>query len=168
MDRPLPRRRHADPHIRLVNLSCGAEHAACSASARHWRDVDDASSSVREGSRGRSGFAARCPLLCAVANRLPYGAVRASPPRRPHRCRLRRSVGPALPRLGSGKTSHSWISRLPYAWRSDANCSPERGLFNAKGRTGPMPSGATVAWAFPNDTAVEMPSRPVPEQSHAE
>jgi nitroreductase len=32
----------------------------------------------------------------------------------------------------------------------------------------PMPSGAIVAQSFPNDTAMEMPYRPVPEQSHAE
>jgi hypothetical protein len=31
-----------------------------------------------------------------------------------------------------------------------------------------MPSGAFVAQSFPNDTSLEMPYRPVPEQSHAE
>ena len=33
MDRPLSRRRHPDPHIRIIDLSCGAEHAAGGESA---------------------------------------------------------------------------------------------------------------------------------------
>ena len=34
MDRALPRRRDTDRHLRLVHLSCGAEYAARSESAR--------------------------------------------------------------------------------------------------------------------------------------
>jgi hypothetical protein len=30
------------------------------------------------------------------------------------------------------------------------------------------PSRVFTAWAFPSDTSMEMPYRPVPEQSHAE
>ena len=54
---------------------------------------------VREGSLGRTRIAARRPLLCAAADRLPHGLVRAGSPHRARRCRLRGWVGPALPRL---------------------------------------------------------------------
>ena len=82
-----------DPHVGVVNLSCGAEHAARSASARPRRDIDDAVFAVCEGSGGRFQVAARRPLLCLTADRVPDGAVRASPPRRSFGCRLRRSMG---------------------------------------------------------------------------
>ena len=42
MDRPLPRRSHAYPHVRLVHLPSSAEHAAGGASARLGCDPDDA------------------------------------------------------------------------------------------------------------------------------
>src|SRR5207253_6351268 len=73
---------------------------------------DDALFAVRQGSRGRSGPTARLPLVCSAADRLPHGPVRAGPPYCALGCCLRRSVGSALPRLGSGKASHSWISML--------------------------------------------------------
>jgi hypothetical protein len=38
MDRPLPRRRDTDPHVWLVHLSSGSEHAAGGESARRRRD----------------------------------------------------------------------------------------------------------------------------------
>jgi hypothetical protein len=41
-DRPVPRRRHPDPHVRLFHLSCGAEHAAGGESARPRRDIEHA------------------------------------------------------------------------------------------------------------------------------
>jgi hypothetical protein len=59
-------------------------------------DSDDAVLAVRKGSRGRTRLAARCPLLCLTADRLPHGTVWASPLCTSRRCRLRRSVGPAL------------------------------------------------------------------------
>ena len=75
-------------------------------SARPRRDSDDAVLAVREGSGGRTRLAARRPLLCPAADRLPDGPVRASSPCRARRCRLRRSMGPALPgsiaRRGTG------------------------------------------------------------------
>ena len=39
LDHPLSRRRHADPHVRFVYLSCGAEHASGGASAGPRRGV---------------------------------------------------------------------------------------------------------------------------------
>src|SRR5262249_47463245 len=68
------------------------------ASARSGRDIDDALSAIREGSRGDSGPSAKCPLVCPAADWLPDGKVWASSSYRPCRCRLRRSVGAALPR----------------------------------------------------------------------
>src|SRR5882762_7455935 len=56
MDRSLPRRRDTDPHVRVVHLSCGAEHAAGGESARPRRDSDDPLFAVREGSRGPLGL----------------------------------------------------------------------------------------------------------------
>jgi hypothetical protein len=50
----------------------------------------------REGSGGRTRIAARRPLVCLTADRLPDGPVWAIPPYPPSRCRLRRAVGPAL------------------------------------------------------------------------
>ena len=47
---PLPRRRHPDPHVRLVDLSRGSEHAVGGASARTRCNVDDAVPDLREGS----------------------------------------------------------------------------------------------------------------------
>jgi hypothetical protein len=41
MDRPLPRRRQPDPHVRVVHLPSGAEHAAGGESARPRGDIDD-------------------------------------------------------------------------------------------------------------------------------
>jgi nitroreductase len=46
---------------------------------------------------GRARVAARRALLCLAADRLSHGPVRASPPCSARRCRLRRSVGRALP-----------------------------------------------------------------------
>ena len=77
---PCPRRRHSDPHVRFVHLSCGSEYAPRSTSARPRRDSDDVVFAVREGSGGRSWIAARCPLLCLAADRLPDGAVWAGAP----------------------------------------------------------------------------------------
>ena len=39
------------------------------------------------------GLPSWCPLLCPAADRLPDGSVRASPPCRARRCRLRGSMG---------------------------------------------------------------------------
>src|SRR5438105_12185443 len=47
---PCLRRRHADPHVRFVDLSCGSKYAAGGESARSRRDIDDALFGVREGS----------------------------------------------------------------------------------------------------------------------
>ena len=66
-------------------------------SARPRRDSDDAVSAVREGSGGRSRIAARRPLVCLAADRLPHGTVRAGSPCTARRCRLRRSMGSDLP-----------------------------------------------------------------------
>ena len=41
-------------------------------------------------------------------------------------------------------------------------------FFKVEGANRPMTSGAFVAQSFPNDTAMEMPYRPEPGQSHAE
>ena len=41
-DRPVPRRRHPDPHVRLFHLSCGAEYAAGGESARPRRVIEHA------------------------------------------------------------------------------------------------------------------------------
>jgi hypothetical protein len=65
--------------------------------------------------------------------RLPMG--RFGPVRRVALADVVRSTGPALQRLGSGKASHSWKGRLLYRWRSDANRSPERNLFNARAQS---------------------------------
>jgi nitroreductase len=46
---------------------------------------------------GRTQLAARRPLVCLAADRLPNGPVWASPPHRADRCRLREPVGPTLP-----------------------------------------------------------------------
>jgi nitroreductase len=72
----------------LVHLSCGAEHAACSASARPRRDSDNALFAIRERSGGRTRFAARFPLVRPAPDRLPHGAVRAGSPCGSGRCRL--------------------------------------------------------------------------------
>src|SRR5215831_18364175 len=69
------------------------------ARAQPRSDIDDASLAVREGGRGRVGFAAERPLLCLAADRLPDGPVWTGPPCPSRRCRLRRSVGPILFRL---------------------------------------------------------------------
>src|SRR6516162_965718 len=95
----MPGRRDSDAHLRLVHLSSGSEHAARGARARPRSDIDDASLAVREGGRGRVGFAAERPLLCLAADRLPHGPVWTRPPCPSRRCRLRRSVGPILFRL---------------------------------------------------------------------
>ena len=47
-------------------------------------------------SGGRSRLAARRPLICPAADRLPHGTVWASTPHRALRCRLRGSVGRSL------------------------------------------------------------------------
>jgi hypothetical protein len=88
LDRPVLGRRDTDPHVRLVHLPRSAEHAAGGACSRPRRDSDDASFTVREGSRGGSGPSARRPLLCSVATRIPNGPVRPGSPRRSLRCRL--------------------------------------------------------------------------------
>src|SRR5207302_6358271 len=97
---PLPRRRDTDPDLRFVHLSSSSEHAAGSTSARPRRDTDDAVLELREGSGGRIRVAARRALLCA-ADRLSDGSVWASPPYPAGRCRLRSSMGPAVPRVGN-------------------------------------------------------------------
>ena len=105
-----------DPHVRLVHLSCGAEHAARSESARPRRDIDNALFTIRERSRSRSGVPARRPFVCPVADRLADGRVRASPPRCAGRCRLRRSVGAALPQpitIRSARSSSSLAQAGP-------------------------------------------------------
>jgi hypothetical protein len=63
VDRPLPRRRHSYPHVGLIDLPSGSEHAPRSTSARPRRDSDDAVFAVREGSGGRARIAER--NLCA-------------------------------------------------------------------------------------------------------
>jgi nitroreductase len=65
-----------NPHLRFFDLPSGAEHAAGCTSARPRRDIDDAVFAVREGSGSGSGPAARFPLLCLAAYRLPDGPVR--------------------------------------------------------------------------------------------
>src|SRR5215475_7805849 len=85
------------PALGVFDLSCGSEHAARGAGARPRRDAYDASFSVREGSGGGTRVAAERPFLCSTADRLPDGTVWVSSSYRPCRCRLRRSVGPALP-----------------------------------------------------------------------
>jgi len=85
MDCPLPRRRHADPHVRLVHLPGGSEHAARGASARPRCDFDDAVPPVRGGSRGpRSACRPACTRMrcCRSAIRwdgLGRSAVSLSP-----------------------------------------------------------------------------------------
>ena len=66
-------------------------------SARPGCDSHDAVLEVREGSGGRTRIAAERPLLRPAADRLPDGPVRSRAPYPAGRCRLRRSVGPALP-----------------------------------------------------------------------
>jgi hypothetical protein len=75
LNRPVLGRRDTDPHVWLVHLPRGSEHAAYSMSARSRRDIDDALSAIREGSRGCAGLAAECPLVCSAADRLPRGTV---------------------------------------------------------------------------------------------
>jgi hypothetical protein len=75
LDCPLPRRRHPDPHVRLFDLPSGAEHAARATGPRPRRDIDDAELAVRDGSGGRTRIAARRPLLCAAADRVPDGPI---------------------------------------------------------------------------------------------
>jgi nitroreductase len=77
-----------DPHIRLVRLPGGSEHAARGESARSRHDPDDAVLAIRERSRGRAQLAFRRPLLRPAADRVSDGPVRASPPRPPRRCRI--------------------------------------------------------------------------------
>ena len=149
LDRPLPRRRHADPHIRLVNLSCGAEHAACSASARPWRDVDDAVLAIREGSGGRSRPAARRPRLCPAADRLSDGPVRAGSPSPSCRCRLRRSVGRALP--GSVATEASSVIAKTAKTTGSAICQPRLSSFVD-------PEGALVTTVVHDAILKQMPA----------
>src|SRR5271165_1646390 len=124
----MPRRRNLDPHVRVVHLSCGSEHTARSESARPRCDSDDPVFAVREGSGGRTRIAARSPLVCLAADRLPNGSVRASLPCRACGCRLRRSVGPAL--LGSvapeapcaiAETTASAFASLGYRLLSNRN-----------------------------------------------
>jgi nitroreductase len=74
VDCPVPRRRHADPHVRVVDLSCGAEHAAGGESARPRRDSDDAVLAVRERGRGRVRAAAERPFICAAAGTVRHRA----------------------------------------------------------------------------------------------
>jgi len=47
----LPRRRHPDPHIRVVDLPNGSKYAARGASARPGRDIDDAVQFEKEAGR---------------------------------------------------------------------------------------------------------------------
>jgi hypothetical protein len=87
-DIPPRRRRDTNPHVWLVHLSCGAEHAAAGESPRPRHNFDDTVLAVREGSGGCARLATRCPLVCLAAEWLPDGTVRASPPCRACRCRL--------------------------------------------------------------------------------
>ena len=83
VDRPLPRGRGTDALVRLVHLPSGTEHAARGASPRPRRDIDDASSSVREGSGGRSRITAQRPIrmLCcrSAIQWADFGPVRRVP-----------------------------------------------------------------------------------------
>src|ERR1700731_2020877 len=78
MDRALYGRGYADPHIRLLDLSGGAEHAAGCARPRSRCHLDDALSELREGGRSRSRLAGGRALVCAVAHWVSDRPVRAS------------------------------------------------------------------------------------------
>jgi len=78
---PCLERGRADPHLRVVDLSRGSEHAARGPSARPRCDVDDALSAVREGSRGRIRLAAWRAFLCHAAGRVSRGTIWAGSPR---------------------------------------------------------------------------------------
>ena len=88
VDCPVPRRGEPDPHLGLIDLSSDPEHAAGGASPRSRCDVDNALLELRERGRGRFRLAARRALLCAPANRLSNGPIRAGSSRPPGRCRL--------------------------------------------------------------------------------
>ncbi len=163
LDRPLPGRRHPDPHVRLVYLSSGSEYVARGKSTRPRRDSDDAVLAVRERSGGCIRVAAERPLLCSAADWLPHG--RFGPVRRIALADVvYEDQWASVPRLGSGKASHSWISGLLYVGAALTGTRPSQ----REGANRPRPSGAFVARSFPSDTSMEMPYRPAPEQSHAE
>ena len=156
-------RRHPDPHVGVFDLSCGAEYAARGTSPRPRRDSDDAVLAVRERSGGCIRVAAERPLLCSAADWLPHG--RFGPVRRIALADVvYEDQWASVPRLGSGKASHSWISGLLYVGAALTGTRPSQ----REGANRPRPSGAFVARSFPSDTSMEMPYRPAPEQSHAE
>ena len=66
----------AQPLVRRVDLSGGAEHAAGGARAGAGLDADHAASAVREGDRGGAGPAAGRPFLRHPADRLADGEIR--------------------------------------------------------------------------------------------
>src|SRR5882762_8232935 len=98
MDRALYGRWYADPRIRLLDLSGGPEHAAGGARPRSRCHLDDALSELREGGRGCSRLAGGRALVCAVADWVSDGPIRAGAPCPYQGCRLRRPVGSAVPR----------------------------------------------------------------------
>jgi hypothetical protein len=114
VDRSLPRRRYIDPNLRVVDLPSRSEHATASTSTRPRRDIDDVVLAVREGSGGRTRPATRHAFLCPDSDRLPYGTVWAGSPSPSCRCRLRGSMGPALP--GSVAT-RSILRHCRNGWR---------------------------------------------------
>ena len=71
--------RHADPHVRFVDLSSGSEHDAGGESGGPRRDIDDAVLAVRERSGGRNRLAAERPFLCSITDWLSDGPVRRVP-----------------------------------------------------------------------------------------
>src|SRR5215472_8654421 len=110
VDCAVPRRWYADPHVWFVDLSSGSEHVVGGESARPGCDSHDAVFAIREGGGGGDRLSARLPLICSSTDRLPHGPVWASSTYPAGRCRLRRSVGPALPGFVASPVQRVWAA----------------------------------------------------------
>ena len=127
MDRPLPRRRYTDPHVRLIHpaaqnmlLAARALGLGATLTTLHLQFG-------KEVEAGRK-LAARRALLRPAPDRLPDGSVRDSSQRSADRCSLLRSVRSLRSRLTSMRSAAAHLGRQLILALSQVHDMPQQAI----------------------------------------